>query len=248
MNSKSVDSAALEHRRITTRMTQIFVVLFLFPSVALCAQQQAQHASNSCKNLLIIAIQNRDSEGALEKIRSGAALDDNSCGVTALTESIATGQTELAIEIIRKGANVNLADLKGETPLMYASFYCQPQVVFQLLEQKAEVNALNSDRSSALMDAASTCNDGSVIAMLIRSGANVNQVGFAGETALTIAVNHGDEFAVKELVAAGADLNTKTEEGETALTIAQGKEVGRKETHDRIYFFLKTISRCGLIQ
>jgi hypothetical protein len=197
-----------------------------------------------CRVPLIAAIEKRDLQSAHQIMQAGANLNDDTCGITALTESIVGGYPQLAKELILAGADANLSDILGVSPLMYASFYCEAEIVSLLLERGANVNAIDSDGTSSLMDAASNCRDGNITALLIRSGAKVN-LKIEGETALILAVRNGDEFAVKELVAAGADLGAKTDEGETALTIARDLAVGRKPEHERIYAFLRNLTCEG---
>jgi hypothetical protein len=92
------------------------------------------------------------------------------------------------------------------------------------------------------MDSVDFCPDGGIAALLIRLGAEVNLKAKDGNTALVVAAFRGNEYAVQTLVAAGADLMATTSEGETALMIARDRQVGRKESHDRIYQYLLTVS------
>jgi len=117
-----------------------------------------------------------------------------------------------------------------------------------LLAHGAEVNAVDVDGYSALMNSVQNCDDGRVSALLLGCGAKINATTRRGDTALTIAAFYGNEHVVHVLVGAGADLNTKTKNGETALTIARDRDVGRKSSHDRIYEFLLQVSRLDATQ
>jgi ankyrin repeat protein len=111
-------------------------------------------AERDCDTPLIAAIHKGDLQSARKIIHAGADLNDKTCGVTALTESIAERHQQLAKELILAGADVTLPDTKGASPLIYASFYCETEIVSLLLERKAAVNATDSDGDSALMHAA----------------------------------------------------------------------------------------------
>jgi len=148
-------------------------------------------------------------------------------------------EAEFVEKLVLSGAGVNVTDSGGWSPLMTASWYCRRQIVPFLLEHGAEVNAVDAEGYSALMHSVQNCPDGTTAALLLRWGAKINaQATKYQDTALTVAAFYGNEHAVHVLVAAGADLNAKTYRRETALTIARDRDVGRKESHDRIYHFL----------
>jgi len=219
-----------------------FVLLLLFGCPVLAQNLKTLPNEKPCESRLIQAIQKRDSESALRLIRGGGNLNAKNCpeGKTALSESIANGLPLLALELVERGADVNLTDSKGVSPLMQASFSCQVGIVSALLKGRANINATDSDGTSAMMYAASNCADGNVVVLLLRSSAKIDLRNSDGDTALTIAVRNGDEFAVRELTAAGADLNAKNNEGETALALARDITTGRKPSHDRITLFCST--------
>ncbi len=197
-------------------------------------------AQKPCQTPLIAAIQKRDSAGAKKLIDSGVDLNTYDCnGSTALIESIALNQFEVTEKLVLAGANANLEGRsKNDTPLMIAAWYCRQKTVLLLLARGADVNAVDSNGYSPLMDSGQNCEDGSVPALLLRFGARIGTTAKNGHTALYIASFYGNEHVVHVLVAAGADIGAKTENGETALTVARDRDVGRKESHDRIYQFL----------
>jgi ankyrin repeat protein len=224
------------------RFSFLLLADFLF-CISLHAQV-APAAQRDCDTPLIAAIHKQDIETARKLIDSGSDLNAKVCGEgeTALTESIAEGQSVIARELIRKGANVNLADNKHSSPLMYAAFNCDEGTVSLLLKYRAIVNAIDSDGSSALMNAAYQCSDGRIVLRLIRQGAKVNLQSNTGNTALTLGVEWGNESAIIELIAAGANLDIQNKKGETAASIAKNLIVGRKRVHDRIVTLLSALS------
>jgi uncharacterized protein len=198
-----------------------------------------------CDTPLIKAIHARDLQQAQAIAASNARLDEQVCseGETALIESIATGMNQVSANLIAAGANVNLADRRGVTPLMYAAWHCQEDILSFLLNQRANVNAVDADGSSALMFAAYQCENAYVLAKLLKAKADVNAKSKEGETALTLAAASGAECAVRMLLIAGADPNLKTKDGQTAIAIARDKQTGRRPAHDRIYTFLSYYAR-----
>jgi ankyrin repeat protein len=193
----------------------------------------------SCQTPLISAIEKRDTNEAKKLINSGVDLNAKDCdGSTALIESIVQNQLEVGEKLVLAGANPNLAGSKHTSPLMVASWYCRKQIVPLLLAHGAEVNGVDEDGYSPLMDSVQNCLDGGLASLLLRAGAKVNLIAEDGNSALTAAAFSGNENAIYVLTAAGANLAAKTKEGETALTIARDRAVGRMKSHDRIYAFL----------
>lgn len=231
----------------------LFFTLSVASSAALSQTVQPGPGSQSvlargvreCDTPLIKAIHARDVRQAQEIAASKVRLDEQVCGEgeTALIESIATGMNQVSADLISAGANVNLADRRGVTPLMYAAWHCQEDILTFLLNQRANVNAVDVDGTSALMFAANQCENAYVLAKLLKAKAEVNAKTKDGETALTLATSSGAECAVRMLVVAGADPNLKTKDGQTAISIARDKQAGRRPAHDRIYTFLSYYAR-----
>lgn len=228
--SKGVRGGPLRRLYVLT-----FLILFCPPTTWAGRQMAAQ---GTCQTPLIVAIQQRDSALAKKLIDSGVDLSPKYCGTTALIESIVRDQFEITEKLILAGASLKVVDNKNTSPLMIAAWYCRQEPVSLLLAHGADVNAVDEDGYSPLMDSAQNCQDAKVPALLLRLGARIGTTAKNGHTALYIASFYGNEQVVHVLVAAGADIGAKTENGETALTIARDRDVGRKESHDRIYQFL----------
>jgi hypothetical protein len=220
----------------------------LSQTVQLTPQGQAaleRRGVRECDTSLIKAIHARDLPRAQEIAGANVRLDEQVCaeGETALIESIATGMKQISADLIAAGANVNLADRKGATPLMYAAWYCEEDVLSFLLKRDANARAVDADGASALMYAAYACDNTNVLAKLLKARADVNAKTKDGATALSLAASRGAECAVRLLVIAGADVNFQDKQGQSAVTIARDKQVGRIPAHDRIAAFLSYFAR-----
>jgi ankyrin repeat protein len=88
-----------------------------------------------------------------------------------------------------------------------------------LIRQKADVTAVESDGSSALLWAAYHANS-DVVRALITAGAPVNRPNRYGLTPLLQAARLGDLATIQELLKAGANVNAAQAEGETPLMAA----------------------------
>ncbi len=107
---------------------------------------------------------------------------------------------KMADLLVRNGANVNVADNKGWTPLMIAI-------------TERELSGEETTRAD-------------LARFLIKSGANVNVAGKYGETPLMMAANFDEPEVVTALLGAGARLESKDVNGATALiTAAAGGSV-----------------------
>lgn len=164
-------------------------------------------------------------------------------GETALGEAISQGLISLIKELVTAGADPNFVAAGGDTPLMQAAFTCSLETTEFLLKHGALVNSMNNTSETALLDAAHACWDGRVTRLLIKAGASVNAKAKDGQTPLIVAAFAGNEEAVGELVRAGANVNATDANRDTALKVARDREVGRKKSHDRIYAYLRDVSK-----
>jgi ankyrin len=88
-----------------------------------------------------------------------------------------------------------------------------------LLEQRADVNAPQTDGATALHWAAYR-GDAAAVDLLIRAGAKVRAASREGATPLSLACAGGDPAIIRLLLDAGADPNERLPNGESALMMA----------------------------
>ena len=102
-----------------------------------------------------------------------------------------------------------------------------------LLQQKADVNALRVDGSTALQWAVYR-DDLEAIDLLIRAGAKVDAPNREGVTPLMMACLYGNVSMINKLVKAGADVKQRGSNGQTPIMLAAQKRRARSDqTADR---------------
>jgi uncharacterized protein len=104
-------------------------------------------------------------------------------GETPLMMAVFKGQTELAIQMIEKGADVNKP---GWTPLHYAATAGNVQLIKILLENYAYIDAESPNKTTPLMMAAHYGTPGAV-KLLLEEGADVSLKNEVGLTAIDFA-------------------------------------------------------------
>ncbi len=117
--------------------------------------------------------------------------------------------------LINNGADINVRDDNGNTPLIYAAETHNTKVIELLIQKNADINAVNNDGSTALMLAV---NNLETVKLLAEKGADVNFQA-SGSTALISACKYRNRNidVIKYLVSKKADINAQDDEGYTAL-------------------------------
>ena len=95
---------------------------------------------------------------------------------------------EVVLDLIQAGADVNVYDSEGETPLMYAASSNSIDVVRVLIEAGANVNDRADDERTALIIAAQEGHT-DMVELLIQAGADVYARDDEGNSALRFAAS-----------------------------------------------------------
>lgn len=143
-----------------------------------------------------------------------------------LYEAAAEGRLDIVQLLLDKGANPNLQGYGGGSPLSISLGDSFNTDIFKLLLDKgANVNLADNCGQTPLHRAAQNSKN-DAMALLIKSGANINakQCSFGDDyTPLMNAVDANNLSGVELLVKSGANINALSASGKTALTIASDK-------------------------
>ena len=158
-----------------------------------------------------------DAEKFINEPGSGSVIintKDNSTGETAL--HIVTARRDLTWLgfLLGKGANPNIADKKGVTPLMLATQLGWADGADLLIRLKAQVDATNRSGETALIRAVQLRNS-EMVQMLMKAGANPDkQDTVAGYSARDYAAQDGRGSAILAIIEKGGKPDEPKSEGD----------------------------------
>ncbi|KAH9053059.1 ankyrin repeat-containing domain protein [Lactarius vividus] len=127
------------------------------------------------------------------------------------------GEIDVALSLIRRGADVNALDTTMCNPLHRESDGGRTHLVRLLLEHNADVNLPGGLVCATPLHFASCVGQLEVSRLLIQQGANVNSPSLDGWTPLNAASENGHLDAVRLLIDSGADLDAPNNKGGTPL-------------------------------
>jgi ankyrin repeat protein len=133
-----------------------------------------------------------------------------------MEEALIRGDSAAAIDLIKRGMDVNSVDRAGNTLLTQAVRRDVSGLVDYLMQHRARLNVRNRNGETALSIAAYT-GQLAYVQRLVEAGAEVN---FYGWPPLSYAAYNGHLAVVDYLLKHGAEINAKTENGSTALFFA----------------------------
>ena len=195
-----------------TSMVQARVVL---PKV-----DQVNLKSPNKKDLLYIYIANDDVDKIKDLLQQKINLNSSTFNPPILEEAVNYGNKEVVELLLKHGANPNIENKDGATPLYVASksYKNKKDIVELLLKYGADPNYYESGR--APISAASNNGHTDIVELLLKYGADVNDVISGGYSPLMMACVTGKYDTVKFLLENGAEVNVKNYKGETPLSLA----------------------------
>ena len=115
-----------------------------------------------------------------QSARRGAPQDG-----AVLADRIQAGDRKAALELIAAGADVNAAQPDGTTPLQWAAYRVDRDLVDRLLKRGAKANVANRYGASPLHEAVRVA-DAGLVGLLLEAGADANAANADGQTALHV--------------------------------------------------------------
>src|ERR1700740_1105892 len=135
----------------------------------------------------------------------------------SLAGLIQAGHRDAALKMIAAGADVNAVQGDGTTPLHWAAYKIDADLVRALLGRGAKPDVLNNYGSTPFAEAVKVAN-ARLVGMLLDAGSNVEVPNQEGQTALMLAARAGSVDVAELLVRHGANVNAReTWRGQTAL-------------------------------
>lgn len=139
---------------------------------------------------------------------------------SSLIMAAVCGHEAITRHLLAADADVNLADLDGNTALIQACAYGREAIAQELITSGAVVNAANNEGDTALIYAIKVGDD-KIVKLLLVAGADINQVNSLNQSPLHIAILENYSSIVARLLMEGADDTLVTalyEEDEIEMT------------------------------
>jgi uncharacterized protein len=137
--------------------------------------------------------------------------------LTPLLDAARSADRSAALELVRRGADVNATEADGTSALHWAAHFGDTELVAELLAAGADASAANRYGMTPLQLAAVE-GDASLIGILLDAGADPNTRLPEGETVLMTAARTGSPEALAVLLSRGADAAAQDNwHGESAL-------------------------------
>ncbi len=139
---------------------------------------------------------------------AGSSVAVSPAASSPLADAIENGRRSAALELIAEGADVHAAQGDGTTPLHWAAYQLDTDLVERLIARGARANTQNRYGATPLGEAAKAANV-EIVELLLAAGAEVDAANADGETALMLAARTGSTPVASALIAAGADVNAR---------------------------------------
>lgn len=159
-------------------------------------------------------------------VDSGASLEKRDYGgKTSLLIACKLDNLDVVQFLVSKGANINVADTQGNTPLLLAiesGSTINVKLIQFLLNSGADPNQCNQIGCTPLLATIKRSNQhlsdgGETVQALIDHNCDINvrdyQVPYFGESALNVAITHGQDVITEKLIRSGANVDERNNIG-----------------------------------
>lgn len=161
----------------------------------------------------------------------------------ALHLAVRNGHAECVRLLLAAGADVNAADIRGDSPL-FVSVQEGYGEISKMLIDSGKIRKKDPDGGTELHKAVRSKNT-EYMRLLLEAGFDVNAANSAGETPIHCAAASGDIECVKLLLAAGADVSAVTSDGSGVIIYTLiGDAPGNLPSSDSV-LILKLLIRSG---
>ncbi|KAG9391600.1 Ankyrin repeats (3 copies) [Carpediemonas membranifera] len=167
-----------------------------------------------------VAAVNNDGSRTRKMISAGVLPTATYKGVSLLGHACKAGSDSAAEILIDAGADLNVVDADGDTPLIRAIVGQHEKTAVVCVEKGADLTVTRRSSEPPLFVAVDAGLHKVVEAILSRVDCNVNAADSINETALAVACRTGQVEMVERLISAGADLNSTDSTGDTPLGLA----------------------------
>ncbi len=141
--------------------------------------------------------------------------------VTTILEILQSDLNRYAVYLdLLNADNIDLADGRVRTPLMFAAIYGHLTTLQRLIEKGANINVTDYKGQTPLMSATLQGHLTIVQALLSAPEIDINAKSLIGKTALHMAAGYGKDEVVKALINKGANVNITDNVGLTPLMTA----------------------------
>ncbi|QDH13376.1 ankyrin repeat domain-containing protein [Formicincola oecophyllae] len=139
---------------------------------------------------------------------------------TIWLDAARAGDQDIITGLLKRGMAPNVANGRGHTALILATYYDHLATVKALVSHGASPCQEDRKGNTALMGAAFRGNE-AILRYLAAQGCDVNHRNHAGQTALMMAALFGRAKAAKALLALGAERSLKDQASQDALSLAR---------------------------
>ena len=200
---------------------------------------------------LLFAVMNPDNEQGemvTTLLAAGACVskvDSKHDGCAPLHFAAMTGNVAHVTALCEKGADVNVLEVHGQTPVFTAMIKNHEKVVRTLIEAGADITKPRSTDGCTLLHGAALLGHLASLRVLISAGAELNTEEHDGRTPLYLATKAGHIKVIQALRNAGACVNKSDNHSTTPAQYSQQREATTSMRTENVMEEEGKIKKCG---